>query len=313
MPPARILPSAVRSGRTPAASWTPPGAQRKPVTTSSNTSSAPAASVSRRAVGEEPLGQRHGAPCRSRRLQDHRGDVPRVQRRREGLRIGRNDGHRAGDRAGQPGRVRLVERGVGAHGDLVVPAVEVPGQLDDPVPPGGRPGHPQRQQRRLGPARGEAHQLGGGDQPDHQFGPVALQFVARAGQEELARLRPDRRHHLGVAVPQQQRPVAHRVADELVAVEVPLAGALGPGDRERERLGQPDVVRDAARQQPSRPVVVRRGLRVLPRPAGDGTVIVLCSTVGRVARRHISHMAQSSRATPAAASPVRSDHGGGRR
>ena len=94
--------------------------------------------------------------------------------------------------------------------------------------------------------------------------------MVRARMEEPARLGPDRRHHLGMAVPQQQRAVAHDVADELVAVEVPFARALGPRHRERERIGQPDVVRHAAGKQMPGPGAERRRPRVLRGPPGDG-------------------------------------------
>jgi hypothetical protein len=132
--------------------------------------------------------------------------------------------------------------------------------------------------------------------------------MARARKEEHPSLGTDRRHHLGVVVPQQQRTVAHGVADQLVAVEIPLAGALGPGDRDRKRLGEPDVVRDAARQQVARPRVKSRRPWVLPLPAGDGTAVArpclsrprsapaparrpppLCATHGRVARHLVPH------------------------
>ena len=242
--------------------------------------------------GEKPLRQRHGAPGRSGRLEDHGRDVARLERLGQGAGVGGNDGHRVGGRAGQARRVRPVERRVGAHRHLIVPAVEVPGQLDDLVPAGGRPGHPQRQQRRLRPARGEAHPLGGGDEPDHQLGPVAFQLVVRARMEEPARLGPDRRHHLGMAVPQQQRAVAHDVADELVAVEVPFARALGPRHRERERIGQPDVVRHAAGKQMPGPGAERRRPRVLRGPPGDGAAFHANryrSACGRRVRRLVSH------------------------
>ena len=85
MPPARILPSTVRSGRTPATCCTPPGAHRKPVTTSSKIQHR-AGRV--RAGGAPRPGirrQRHRAPGRSRRLEDDR----RQRHRRRGPRPAR--------------------------------------------------------------------------------------------------------------------------------------------------------------------------------------------------------------------------------
>ena len=53
-PPPTILPRMVRSGRTPKRSCAPPRATRKPVITSSKTSSAPLASQSRRSASRNP-------------------------------------------------------------------------------------------------------------------------------------------------------------------------------------------------------------------------------------------------------------------
>jgi len=58
---------------------------------------------------------------------------------------------------------RLVDRQRHARHRVVVPAVEVPGQLQHPVAP-VNDGDPQGEQRRLGAARGEAHALGTGDE-----------------------------------------------------------------------------------------------------------------------------------------------------
>src|SRR5262249_34373558 len=82
----------------------------------------------------------------------------------------------------------------------------------------------------------------------------------------------------------------HRVADELVAVQIPFTRTLGPRDRDRERLGEPDVVRHAPRKQPPRPGIERLRLRILPRPAGNRTVgVMLCATPTRVTRPQIPH------------------------
>ena len=51
-------------------------------------------------------------------------------------------------------------------------------------------------------------------------------------------------------MPDQQRAVAHHVADELVAIDVPLTRAVGPRDGHRERLGEAHVMGHAAGQQP---------------------------------------------------------------
>ena len=76
----------------------------------------------------------------------------------------------------------------------------------------------------------------------------------------------DRGHHRGMAVAEQQRAVAEHVADQLVAIQVPLARALGPRDGHRERRGEPDIVGDATRHQPPGPGMQRGRARILPRP-----------------------------------------------
>ncbi len=154
--------------------------------------------------GEKPVRKRYRAPGRSRRFQDHGGDVAVAELAGEHVRVRGNDGSRPGDRSGKPRCVGPVEGRIRAHGHLVVPAVEMPGQFHDPVPAGGRPGQTERQQRRLSPARGEAHPLRGRDKPDHKFGPRALQFMTGARMERPAGLGRYGRDHLGMAVPKQQ-------------------------------------------------------------------------------------------------------------
>src|SRR6266581_2766045 len=78
----------------------------------------------------------------------------------------------------------------------------------------------------------------------------------------------DRGHHRGMAVAEQQRAVAEHVADQLVAIQVPLARAPGPRDGHRERRGEPDIVGDATRHQPPGPGMQCGRAWILPRPPG---------------------------------------------
>ena len=90
-PPERILASVVRSGVMPSASCAPPGATRKPVTTSSKISSAPARRVSSRSAATNDGGARHRAEVRARRLEDHRRDVAGGQTRAHGVDVVRRE------------------------------------------------------------------------------------------------------------------------------------------------------------------------------------------------------------------------------
>src|SRR5260221_13146739 len=75
-----------------------------------------------------------------------------------------------------------------------------------------------------------------------------------------------------MTVPEQQRAVAHDVADEVVPVEIPLAGCVGPGECEREWLGEPYIMGDSARQQFQCPRVESRRARILAAPTGDSAL-----------------------------------------
>src|SRR5258708_32896967 len=75
-----------------------------------------------------------------------------------------------------------------------------------------------------------------------------------------------------MTVPEQQRAVAHDVADEFVPVEIPLAGSVGPGDRQREWLGEPYIMGDSARQQVQCPRVECPRARILAGPTRDSAL-----------------------------------------
>ena len=77
------------------------------------------------------------------------------------------------------------------------------------------------------------------------FGPGDFELVASAIVGAFVDLLGDRGGDLWMVVPQQQRAVAHPVVDELVAVDVPLAAAVGPLDVDREWDEIATVVGDA--------------------------------------------------------------------
>src|SRR5258708_35467057 len=75
-----------------------------------------------------------------------------------------------------------------------------------------------------------------------------------------------------MTVPEQQRAVAHDVADEFVPVEIPLAGPIGPGDCQREWVGEPYIMGDSARQQVQCPRVECPRARILAGPTRDSAL-----------------------------------------
>ena len=83
-PPPTILPSTVRSGVTPNRSCAPPRATRKPVITSSKTSSAPARVAEQAQRLEEPGRRRHAAHVPGDGLDDDRRQALAVALDRRG-------------------------------------------------------------------------------------------------------------------------------------------------------------------------------------------------------------------------------------
>ena len=128
----------------------------------------------RRDRGDALGRERHGAPGGAGRLEDHAGHVAALElalqraRRRTGRR--RRDRVRRRARRGAP---RSTGSATPGH-RVVVPAVEVAGQLEHAVAAGEAARDAQREQRRLGAARGEAHALGARHERDDALGPVRL-------------------------------------------------------------------------------------------------------------------------------------------
>ena len=130
-----------------------------------------------------------------------------------------------------------------------MPAVEVALEAHDPVLAGMRPGEAECHVGRLGAGRGEAHALRTRHQLAHDLRPADLALVIGARMGAVRQRLPNRVEHLRPAVTQQQGAVAAGVVDILVAVLVPLARALGPGDVDAVRLQIARVVDDAGRQE----------------------------------------------------------------
>ena len=84
------------------------------------------------------------------------------------------------------------------------------------------------------------------------LGPGHLELVAGAVVGALVDLLGHGRGHGGIVVAQNQRAVAHPVVDQLVAVDVPLARAVGAFDVDRKGREVAAVVRDATRDRLAR-------------------------------------------------------------
>ena len=160
-PPPTILPRIVRSGRTPNRSCAPPRATRKPVITSSKTSSAPDASHSCRSASRIAVDRRDDAHVPRDRLDDDRGEAFAVAEHGLGDRLDvvvRADDRVGGDGGRHAGRRRDRERreaGAGAREQRVDVAVVAAGELDDAVALREAAREPDRAHRGFGARRDE--------------------------------------------------------------------------------------------------------------------------------------------------------------
>src|SRR5436309_3060890 len=118
----------------------------------------------------------------------------------------------------------------------LVPAVEVARELDDVALAREGAGEPHGHVGGLGARRGEANALGARHEAADPLAPLDFLFVTGAVMRAAQRLLAHGVGHLSRVVAEEQGAVAHPVVDVAIAVDVPLVGALGPGDVERTRL-----------------------------------------------------------------------------
>ena len=142
-----------------------------------------------------------------------------------------------------------ARRAAGRKTNMVMPAMEVPGEADDLALAGECARHAQREVRRLRTGNRETHPLCGWDQLLNQFGPLHFQSVAGAVMGALCGLRRDRFHDCRITVTKDQRAVSAEIIDVLVAVHIPFARARGPLHIDRVRLQEAADVGNAVRQQ----------------------------------------------------------------
>ena len=169
------------------------------------------------------------APVRAGRLHDDGGDVGVLgQVLVEGVGVGLDDGDGGtglvGDAVGR-GYPRL-------DGDVVVPAVVVLPELDEPRLAGVPASEADRQQGGLRAAGGETHSLGGGHEAGDELRPAHLVGSRGAHVGAVPDLSLDGLGDFRPVVAENQGAEADEVVDELVAVNVPLHGSIAPPDVE---------------------------------------------------------------------------------
>ena len=198
------------------------------------------------------------APSRGQEIADAGGVV--VLADQDQVADGGRDAGRCGDRRRHIARV--VGREVVAPGDIVVPAVIVALELQDPLPTGEPPGEPDRVECRLGAGAAEDDSLGGRDHPDEPLGQLHFERVGgREGDAVIVHRPDDRRPDAAVVVAEQDGTEGVVEVDVLVAVDVPDPRALGSLHVERIRRGAAPFALDATR---------RDGVGTLEQLAGRG-------------------------------------------
>ena len=211
-PPPTIFPRIVRSGGTPKRSCAPPRATRKPVITSSKTSSAPDASQSARSAsrkpgagGTQPMFPATGSTKIAARSSLWRStaaaasvDVVVVDDDRVGD-DRRRHARRGRDAERREARARLGEERVGV-------AVVAAGELEHAVAAREGAREPERRHRRLGARGDEPHLLDRRHGVDDLGRELDLALGRRAEARPVERRLAHRLDRLGVGVAEDQRP-----------------------------------------------------------------------------------------------------------
>ena len=285
-PPPITLPKHHRSGRTPDEAMAPPSPIRNPVMTSSNTSSAPAASHAARspsrnpgAGGTRPMLAATGSTITQATRSSSSGTtlygattVSATAAARHAGRAGQPEGGHAAPAAGQQ--------------PVGVPVVAA-GELDDPVPAGEAAGHPDRAHGRLGARRHQPHLLdsrGPGRRWPRPAGPRP-RWGRRTSCPRPAASRTAATT-AGWAWPEDGGAVGLDEVEERGALGVPHVGALAPGHEIGVPAHRPERAHrrvHAAGDDPPGPGEQRFGRRVDGRRASADGVGSATERLGELA------------------------------
>ena len=195
------------------------------------------------------------SPVRARRLHDDGGDVGVLgQVLVKGVGVGLHDCDR---------RARLVGDAVGRgdarlDGNVVVPAVIVLPELDEPRLPGVSASEANRQQGGLRAAGREAHPLRRRHEAGDELRPAHLVGRRSAHVGAVPHLSLDRLGDLRTVVAENQGAEADEVVDQLVAVNVPLHRSVAPPPRRTDAGTSPATAPRRPRRPPCLPRRVRR-------------------------------------------------------
>ena len=241
---------------TPYSACAPPGCTRKPVITSSKTSSAPLAAVSARSPSRKPCAGGDEPHVPGDRLDDHRGDVAAVgEEPLDGLEVVVRRGQRVGDGAGRDaGRVGQAERrDAGARLDEqeVRVAVVAARELHDLRAPREGAREAERAHRRLGARADEADELDARHRVPDQPRELELERARRAVARPAAHGLLERGDDPRVRVAEDQRPPGQDVVDVPVAVDVDEVRALAALDEERRAADGPERAHGRADARPA--------------------------------------------------------------
>ena len=156
-------------------------------------------------------------------------------------------------------------------------AVVGAGELEDRVAAGGGAGQPDGAHRRLGPGRGHAQHLHGGEPLETSSASSTSPARGRAERRAASRRLRDGRDHVGMRVAEDQRAPGADPVDVAIAVDVVMIGAgaraMKMGSRPIERIARTGEFTPPGIRRRARLVELRRARGVEPRCRSHARVL----------------------------------------